>query len=66
MVLLYYSSGGEVTSLVLLNFHKVFQMASSSIYPWVYFFVPHLMWQRKILCGIFNQIAEIPEGHVLE
>ena len=66
MELLYYSSGGEVTSFVLLNFHKVFQMALSNIYPWVNFFVPHLMWQRKILCGIFNQTAEIPEGSVLE
>ena len=50
-------------------FELILHLKKNSTYPysWVYFFAPHLTRQRKfILCGIFFQIAEIPQGHALE
>ena len=34
-----------------------------STHPWVYFFAPHLTWQRKFY-AFFFQIAEIPQDRV--
>ena len=56
---------GRQISVVVGNVFEYF-ISKNSTYPWVYFFGAPFDAATYILCGIFFQIAEIPQGPAVE